>query len=101
MFQYTRVSVSDKAFSKAKSGIFASGEIKNHPQGIFMTRDFFGRFLRWVAVKGYNDDWSVYVGWADEMTDFSIEAYGDKLITREHIRRILDISDELFKKYRF
>lgn len=98
MFQYTRVAISDKTFEKAlPGGIITSGEIRNHPQGIFMTRDFFDRLLRWVMVKGYNDDWAVYIGWADEMSELSVRTYGDKLVIRDHIRRILDISDSLFR----
>lgn len=94
-----RVIVTDKEFSEAKPGeIFAKGYAENSPIGIFMSRE--GGILKWVAVKGYNDDWSLYVH-REHSPDYIVSKVGDKVITEWNIKKVLVISDELLKKYRY
>jgi hypothetical protein len=102
MLIYKRVAISDKEFENALPGsIFAHGEIQNHSQGLYMTHNHINRMLLWVAVKGYKGDWSMYCHWADENTVESVKLNGDKVISDYHIRRVLEISNAVFEKYRY
>ena len=78
--------------------MFNTGILPNSPKGIFMTRD--GGFLRWVAIKGYGNDWAVYCYW-DFKSPGWIKQHGDKLHNVEHIKKCVSCDDEMFKLYRF
>lgn len=77
--------------------VFATGVLPNSPEGIFMTRD--GGELRWVAVKGYGNDWAVYCHWSYHSKEF-VKSSGDKVLTPEYIQRCVPCSDEVMKRYR-
>ena len=77
--------------------IISSGLVENSPNGIFMSRQ--GGMLRWVAVKGYGDDFSFYVGWSHK-SQHEIAQNGDKTSNREKIKELTGFSDEIMKKYR-
>jgi len=88
-----------KEFSALMSGnVFATGTQPNSPEGIFMTRD--GGELRWVAVKGWGNDWTVYCHWSDKSVEW-IESHGDKLHYEAHIRLCVPCDDDVFKLYRY
>jgi len=78
--------------------IFALGVLPNSPEGIFMTAS--GGMLRWVAVKGYANDWCIYCHWVSSSIDY-VKSSGDKVFNETHIRRCVDCSDEIFKRYRY
>lgn len=85
-------------FDKIKPGeVFRMGIISNSPTGVFMTDA--GGMLRFVAKKGYANDWTVYIHWATSSWDF-IEKSGDKSFTETYIRRCVPCTDEVFKLYR-
>ena len=55
--------------------------------------------LRWVAVKGYINDWAVYVGlpyWTIRET----AEKGDKIHTEGYIRHVVPCVDEVYNRYR-
>ena len=88
-------------FNEIPAGkVFAKGEASNEPGGLFMTSYRLGDKLRWVAVKGYNQDWCIYTNWAEE-SYASIEKYGDKMIRESHIQKCFPCNPEVFKRYRY
>ena len=78
--------------------MFDTGVLPNSPKGLFMTDT--GGFLRWVAVKGRIDDWSVYCHWDDKPPSW-IEQHGDKVCSEKHIKMCVPCDDEVFKLYRY
>ena len=87
-----------EAFDRIPDGsFFASGVLPNSPEGIFMTRG--GGNLRWVAVKGYGYDWSVYCHWDFHSEDY-VSRSGDKVLTPEYIQRCVPCTEEVMKRYR-
>lgn len=88
-----------KEFTELSAGeIFATGIQPNSPEGIFMTRD--GGELRWVATKGYANDWTIYCQWSDKTVKW-IKQHGDKLHNKNHIKLCVPCDDEVFKSYRY
>ena len=80
-----------------ESGIFAKGEIIDSPDGINMMNS--GKQLKWVAVRGYIHDWAIYCHLADCSYKY-IRDFGDKVHSKETIRKIVPCDDEAFKMYR-
>ena len=87
--------------------VFATGFVPNSPRpdGIFMTNSDEGRLLRYAAVKGYGNDWALYVLWAkrpgDRDTPISyIAASGDKVMDMENVKHLIDCEDAVYLKYR-
>lgn len=78
--------------------IFATGILENSPEGIYMTEE--GGRLRWVAVKGYANDWAVYCLWP-YYTEKYVAENGDKVVSEAYIRRCVPCSDEVFNRYRY
>jgi len=78
--------------------VFATGVLPNSPEGIFVTRD--GGMLRWVAKKGYANDWAIYCHWASNSEEW-IKDHGDKVTTEMYIKRCVDCDDEIFNLYRY
>ena len=86
-------------FNEVQAGeIFATGVLPNSPEGIFMTRD--GGNLKWVAKKGYANDWAVYCHW-DYQSEEWIEKHGDKLHNKAHIQLCVPCDKEMMNKYRY
>lgn len=77
---------------------FAHGTTIDSPDGVNMTNS--GKRLKWVAVKGWNDDWCIYVHWAYNTWDYILMS-GDKVNGPENIRKLVPCTDEVFKKYRY
>lgn len=80
---------------------FANGIAVNEPSGLYMTAQYIGRKLTWIAKKGQANDWCIYCGWRDQNTFEMILSNGDKVRDREHIMRLVPCSEEVFKRYRF
>lgn len=57
-----------------------------------------GKKLRWVAVKGYGDDWTMYCGW-DYQSEQSILAEGDK-VPKSMVKDVFDVDPALLQRYR-
>lgn len=78
--------------------IISTGVLPNSPDGLFMTNN--GGELRWVAVKGHADDWTIYCHWSYNSIEW-IRQSGDKVITEVHIKRCVPCDDQVFKSYRY
>lgn len=83
---------------KMDPGIFAKGEMVDSPLGINITNS--GKMLRWVAVRGGMYDWTIYCHWAFNSFEF-VKQQGDKVFTKETIRRLIPCTDEAFQMYRY
>ena len=91
--------INQKEFDKLAPGeVFATGVQPNSPEGIFMTRD--GGNLRWVAVKGYGNDWTIYCHWESNSVEY-IKQSGDKLHNEQYIKLCVPCEEEVFKLYRY
>ena len=78
--------------------VILKGEIPDSPLGINMTNS--GRMLKWVAKKGYADDWGIYCHWSESGYEFVI-SNGDKVTSERNIKRLMPCTEEVFKKYRY
>jgi len=88
-----------KEFNKIKpEEIFARGIIENSPKGLFMTNN--GGMLRWIAIKGYGNDWAIYAHW-DYQTEEYIKEEGNKVTANEDIRKLVSCTNEVFALYRY
>ena len=86
-------------FNEIPNGeLFATGVLPNSSEGIFMTND--GGELRWVAVKGYANDWTIYCHWSYNNEKW-IEKHGDKVCNERNIKKCITCNDDVFKRYRF
>ena len=91
--------LTQKEFDKLISGeVFSTGIQPNSPDGIFMTRD--GGNLRWVAVKGFGNDWACYCHWDSNTVEY-VKQSGDKLLNPAHIKLCVPCEDSVFRLYRF
>lgn len=85
-------------FDKIQPGeIFAKGETVDSPKGAHMTGS--GKPLRFIAKKGYANDWCIYLHWATSSWEF-IESNGDKTFMEQNIKNLVPCDDAVFKSYR-
>ena len=85
-------------FDKLRDGeIFATGILPNSPEGLFMTS--VGGELKWVAVKGYGNDWIIYCNWVYKSDEW-IKRHGDKITSESNIKKCIQCDDEIFNLYR-
>ena len=88
-----------KSFSNIDSGkVFARGEIIDSPDGLYI--DGGNKMLKWVAVKGYADDWCIYAHLAENTFDF-VERSGNKITIESNIQKVVPCSEEVFNQYRY
>lgn len=78
--------------------IFDSGVLPNSPDGIYMTNN--GGELRWVAVKGGWQDWSIYCHWSYHSDDW-VKENGDKVCNINHIKKCVNCDPDVLKLYRY
>ena len=78
--------------------VLASGLTTDDSNGLHITGS--GKELRWVLKIGGNHDWAVYCLWAENTIDRVIQN-GDKVCLRRNIKNIIEINDEVWKRYRF
>ena len=91
--------LTEEQFKALPNGeMFATGVLPNSPEGLFMTRT--GGELRWVAIKGYANDWCIYCHWSFHPEGY-IKQSGDKVTRKEHIQLCVPCTDEVFKLYRY
>lgn len=80
-----------------KGKVVATGYAENGVNGLFMTNT--GGMLGWVVKVGQIGDWAMYCGWShhsfEEITD-----NGDKVGSRWNIEHVIEIDDEVWKRYR-
>lgn len=84
----------------APGTIMGMGITTNDLNGAYMTDNDKGRELRYVAVKGYNNDWCIYVKWAETSSYENVINNGDKIHGRDNIMRVVPCEEEVFKLYR-
>ena len=85
-------------FDKIPAGeIFAKGETVDSPKGANMTNS--GKPLRFIAKKGYDNDWCIYLHWATSSWEF-IESNGDKTTWKDNIQNLVPCDEEVYKAYR-
>lgn len=85
--------------------VFATGfvinglpeQIERQHEYAFMTRS--GGLMRWVAVKGLINDWTIYMHWSYQTIEW-IEEQGDKLRNDKYIKNLVPCDDEVFALYR-
>jgi hypothetical protein len=80
--------------------VFGHGVTVNSPEGVYMTDNNLGEELMWVAKKGYDNDWCIYIHWAYNGFHFVLEQ-GDKVAMERHIRKLVPCDDEVYKRYRW
>lgn len=80
--------------------VFAKGKEKNMPDGIYMTDYFHGRVLKWVAKKGWGNDFAIYVSWDDKSTWQECAECGDKVNDKDTVKRLINCDDEVLSRYR-
>ena len=91
--------ITKKEFDQLTPGeVFQTGVLPNSPEGLFMTRA--GGSLRWVAVKGYSNDWCIYCHFDNHTVEW-IKARGDKLHNEQHIKLCVPCEPEVFQAYRY
>ena len=57
--------------------------------------------LKIIAVKGYVDDWVLYVEAMErDMTYEEVKDWGNKIHNREKIKLLVDCDDEVLRRYR-
>lgn len=77
--------------------IFQTGLVKDDPDGLnFMGN---GELLVYVAVKGYVNDWTIYV-LPHPATIGEVALHGDKVATDHCIKYLVDCTDEVLRRYR-
>lgn len=79
--------------------LFEQGEIKNSPDGVYMTDHRQGDTLIWVAKRGGMHDWTIYTAWKESGINFAI-TNGQKIVTDKYIRRLVPCTDEALALYR-
>jgi hypothetical protein len=89
-----------REFNKIPDGeIFAKGILPNSPEGIYMTDNSPGVNLKWLAIKGYANDFAIYCHWF-YFTDEYVADHGQKMTSKENILKCLPCDEELIKLYR-
>lgn len=90
--------LSMKKFKEIPAGQrFAQGEMIDDPAGLHILNS--GNFVRWVAVKGYANDWCIYCHWATESFD-SVARNGDKVVLEHNIQKVVPCTQEVYARYR-
>jgi len=86
-------------FNEIPAGeVFAKGTEIDDPAGLHVANS--GKELKWVAVKGFNNDWCIYCHWATVSYDY-VESNGDKVTLEHNIQKVVPCTKEVFARYRF
>jgi len=78
--------------------IFASGFAPDGPEGLHMIGS--GNTLRWVAVKGYGQDWAMYCFWAVEEDLNYIAEHGKKVHDLDNVKQAIEVDADVLGCYR-
>lgn len=79
--------------------VFATGIVRNHPDGVHMTHTNFNRKMLWVAKKGQANDWAIYIHW-EESGEGYVLSNGDKVKDKTHIQRLVPCDETTLAAYR-
>lgn len=90
----------EKLKSIKEGQVFMTGEIENSPEGLNMSSSNIGKKLMWVAKRGTIHDWAIYAHWADKGFDFVL-TQGDKVTSKDNIKKLVNCDDEALSMYRF
>ena len=69
-------------------------------QGQHSYNELTNKEIKWVAVRGRIHDWAIYYGLVDWSTE-RIKREGDKVFTKELIKKLVPCDVEAFKLYRY
>ena len=58
------------------------------------------RLIRYVVKIGQANDWAIYTGW-ENWSELKIAFEGDKIRSKENIRKLIKCSDKIFERYRY
>lgn len=85
-------------FNEIPNGaIFNAGYTLDSPEGLNITGS--GKPLKWLAKKGYGNDWAIYTHWTTSSWEF-VETNGDKVGQKENILKLVPCTEEIYNKYR-
>lgn len=85
----------------ADDHIIDASETTNSMEGVFMSGDYVGEKISWIAKRGSgNADWAIYVGWTHRTVEW-IMMYGQKVKDPANIRKLVPCDDEALALYRF
>lgn len=79
--------------------IFRSGVALNLSSDIYMTDSNEGSELLWVAVKGYDNDWCIYIYWNTVPIE-EVARSGDKIHSEDYIKKLVPCEDAVYDRYR-
>lgn len=78
--------------------IFATGTTTDDSDGVNLANT--GQKIRWVACRGDIHDWAIYA--QDESWDEQrVKEMGDKITSKNNIKKLVPCSDEAFAMYRY
>ena len=78
--------------------VFAKGILPDDHTGLNMTGS--GKMLKWIAVKGWAQDWCIYTHWADYDYDY-VKDSGDKVLSESNIYNAVPCDEDTLNCYRF
>ncbi len=88
----------DAMFWNEKPGeIFGCGTSKDTKDG-GVNFQLTGKAVRWIAVKGGNDDWAIYFDYQAPSIEY-LKRYGYKLSV-ENVPNLIKVSDAVLARYR-
>jgi len=68
-------------------------------QGEGMYPELHNERVKWIAIKGYGNDWAMYYHLASHTYDH-VKQEGQKAFTENVVRHLVPCSDEVWAKYR-
>ena len=77
---------------------FAKGLTVDSPEGANMMGT--GKQMRWVAVKGWAQDWCIYINWS-WYTYYDVAREGDKVIDKQNIQNLVPCTFDVMARYRY
>lgn len=88
----------DKLDSVPPGGALYAGYSVDSPEGINLANT--GRQLKWIAIKGYNNDWCIYAHFSF-LSYEAVASQGDKVTSPDNIKKLVPCTDEVFARYRY
>ena len=81
---------------------FAQGEFENSNEngGFLLTVANKGRMIRWIAKKGFENNWCIYYHWADVQC-LDVRRHARKIKKKDQIQKLVGCDDQVYSKYRF
>ncbi len=78
--------------------IFATGITIDNCNGINMSNT--NRKLKWIAKRGYIEDWAMYIHLEEKSIEWTRD-WGNKVINKENIKKLVECDNEAFSAYRY